>query len=147
MTVPQSAGSHDAFIRGMVMSARTADKTKKSAGIVTEFQEGKRAISSAGMRKNAQTAHQAAEAGLDRLRKTLASEQGIHPGLERMREKLSRAVCTVRIQHENRLAAASSMSDVDVVLDMSEFVRRQLLRQALPSGLNQTDGLALLLVK
>jgi len=129
------------------MSARTADKTKKSAGIVTEFQEGKRALSSVRMRQNAQTSHQAAEAGLDRLRRTLASEQGIHPGLERMREKLSRAVCAVRIQHENRLAAASSISDVDVVLDMSEFVRRRLLLQTPLSGVNQTDGLALLLVK
>jgi flagellin len=131
----------------MVMSARTADKTKKSAGIVTEFQEGKRALSSGRMQKNAQTSHRVAEAGLDRLRKTLTSEHGMHPGLERMREKLSRAVCAVRMQHENRLAAASSMSDVDVVLDMSEFVRRQLLLQTPLSGVNQTDGLALLLVK
>jgi hypothetical protein len=131
----------------MVMSARTADKTKKSAGIVTEFQEGKRAFSSARMRKNVQTSHEAAEAGLDRLRRTLASEHGMHPGLERMREKLGRAVCAVRIQHENRLAAASNISDVDVVLEMSEFVRRQLLLQAPLSGVNQTDGLALLLVK
>jgi flagellin len=131
----------------MVMSPRTTDKTNKSAGIVTEFQEGKRVLSSAGIRKNAQTSHKAAEAGLDRLRKTLASEHGMHPGLERMREKLSRAVCAVRIQHENRLAAASSMSDVDVVLDMSEFVRRQILPQASLAGLHQTDGLALLLVK
>jgi len=131
----------------MVMSPRTADTKKKSAGIVTEFQEGKRALSSAGIRKNAQASHKAAEAGLDRLRQTLAAEQGMHPGLERMREKLSRAVCAVRIQHENRLAAASSMSDVDVVLNMSEFVRRQLLPQASLSGLRQTDGLALLLVK
>jgi len=131
----------------MVMSPRTADTTKKSAGIVTEFQEGKRALSSAGIRKNAQASHKAAEAGLDRLRQTLAAEQGMHPGLERMREKLSRAVCAVRIQHENRLAAASSMSDVDVVLNMSEFVRRQFLPQTPLSGLRQTDGLALLLVK
>jgi len=129
------------------MSPRTVDKTKKSAGIVTEFQEGKRALSSTGMRKNAQTSHEAAEASLERLKSTLASEHGMHPGLERMREKLSRAVCAVRMQHENRLAAASSMSDVDVVLDMSEFVRRQLLLSEPPSGLHQTDGLALLLVK
>jgi len=131
----------------MVMSPRTSDTTKKSAGIVTAFQEGKRAFSFAGKRKNAQTSHQAAEAGLDRLRQTLAAEQGIHPGLERMREKLSRAVCAVRIQHENRLAAASNMSDVDVILNMSEFVRRQFLPQPPLSGLRQTDGLALLLVK
>jgi flagellin len=131
----------------MVMSPRTADTRKKSAGIVTEFQEGKRALSSAGIRKNAQASHKAAEAGLDRLRQTLASEHGMHPGLERMREKLSRAVCVVRMQHENRLAAASNMSDVDVVLNMSEYVRRQLLPQAPLSGLRQTDGLALLLVK
>ena len=64
-----------------------------------------------------------------------------------MREKLSRAVCAVRIQHENRLAAASNMSDVDVILNMSEFVRRQFLPQPPLSGLRQTDGLALLLVK
>ena len=128
------------------MSTRTADTRKKSAGIVTEFQEGKRALSSAGLRKNAQASHKAAEAGLDRLRQTLVSEQGIHPGLERMREKLSRAVCAVRIQHENRLAAASNMSDVAVVLNMSEFVHRQHLLQAPISGLHQTDGLALLLV-
>ena len=129
------------------MSPRTADKTNKSAGIVTEFQEGKRALSSAGIRKNAQASHKAAEAGLERLRKTLASEHGMHPGLERMREKLSRAVCAVRMQHENRLAAASSMSDVNVVLEMSEFVRQQILPQASLAGLSQTDGLALLLVK
>jgi flagellin len=131
----------------MVMSPRTADKSHKSAGIVTDFQEGKRALSSAGIRKNAQASHEAAEAGLDRLRKTLASEHGMHPGLERMREKLSRAVCAVRMQHENRLAAASNMSDVDVVLEMSEFVRQQVLPQAPLAGWRQTDGLALLLVK
>jgi len=131
----------------MVMSTRTSDTTKKSAGIVTDFQEGKRALSSSGRRKNAQTSHEAAEAGLERLRRTLASEHGMHPGLERMREKLSRAACAVRIQHENHLAAASSMSDVDVVLDMSEFVRWQMLPQASLSGASQADGLALLLVK
>jgi len=129
------------------MSPRTADTTKKSAGIVTEFQEGKRALSSAGIRKNAQASHEAAEAGLERLKRTLAAEHGIHPDLEHMREKLSRAVCAVRIQHENRLAAASSMSDVDVVLDMSEFVRRQIMPQAPPAGLDQSDSLALLLVR
>ena len=128
------------------MSPRTMDKTKKSAGIVTDFQEGKRAISSV-MQENAQASHKAAEAGLERLRKTLASEHGMHPGLERMREKLSRAACAVRIQHENRLAAASSISDVDVVLDMSDFVRRQMLPQPSLSEVSQTDGLALLLVK
>jgi len=130
----------------MVMSPRTANTTKKSAGIVTEFQEGKRAFSSAGMRKNAQASHKAAEAGLDRLRRTLASGHGIHPDLEQMREKLSRAVCAVRIQHENRLAVASSMADVDVVLDMSEFVRQQVLPQASLARLHQADSLALLLV-
>ena len=129
------------------MSPRTADTKKKSAGIVTEFQEGKRALSSAGTRENAQTSHKAAEAGLDRLKQTLAAEHGVHPDLERMREKLSRAACAVRIQHENRLAAASSLSDVDVILDMSEFVRRQFLPQPPLSGLCQTDSLALLLVK
>jgi len=131
----------------MVMSPRTADTKKKSAGIVTEFQEGKRAFSSGGMRKNVQTSHQAAEAGLDRLRKTLASEYGMHPALELMREKLSRAVCAVRMQHENRLAAASNMEDVDAILDMSEFVRRKMLPQAPLSGLSQSAGLALLLVR
>jgi flagellin len=131
----------------MVMSPRITNKTEKSTSIVTEFQEGKRALSSAGIRKNAQTSHKAAEAGLDRLRRTLASEHGMHPGLELMREKLSRAVCAVRIQHENRLAAASSISDVDVVLDMSEFVRQQILPQAALSRSNQSDSLALLLVR
>ena len=129
------------------MSPRTVDKTKKSAGIVTEFREGARALASARIRKNAQTSHKAAEAGLDRLRKTLASEHGIHPGLEQMREKLSRAVCAVRIQHENRLAVASNMADLDVVLDMSEFVRQQILPQAQLSSLSQSDSLALLLVR
>jgi len=131
----------------MVMSPRTADKTKKSAGIVTEFREGKRALSSVGIRKNAQTSHKVAEAGLERLKKTLASAHGMHPGLERMREKLIRAVCAVRIQHENRLAAASKMSDVDVVLDMSDFVSRQIQPLAPLSRSNQADSLALLLVR
>ncbi|MDR0466932.1 MAG: hypothetical protein LBH94_06200 [Deltaproteobacteria bacterium] len=114
---------------------------------MTEFQEGKRALSSARMRKNAQTSHRVAEAGLERLKRALASEHGMHPGLERMREKLSRAVCAVRIQHENRQAAASSMSDVDVALDMSEFVRRRLLLETPLAGRNQMDGLVMLLVK
>jgi len=64
-----------------------------------------------------------------------------------MREKLSRAVCAVRIQHENRQAVASNMADVDVVLDMSEFVRRQVLPQAAFSKSSQSDNLALLLVR
>ena len=64
-----------------------------------------------------------------------------------MREKLSRAVCAVRMQHENRLAVASSMADVDVVLDMSEFVRQQVLPQASFSRSSQSDNLALLLVR
>ena len=129
------------------MSPRTVDTKKKSAAIVTEFQEGKRALSSDGMRENAQTSHQAAEAGLDRLRTTLASEHGMHPALELMREKLSRAVCAVRLQQENRLAAASNMEDVDAILEMSEFVRRKMLPQTPFSGLSQLDSLALLLVR
>ena len=147
MTVPQSAGSHDAFIRGMVMSPRAVDSTKKSAGIVTEFQEGKRACSSAGMRKNAQTSHKAAEAGLERLRRTLASEHGIHPALELMREKLGRAACVARMLHENRQAAEASMTDANIALDMSEFVRQQLIPQTLLSSLSQSETLALLLVR
>ena len=133
--------------RGMVMSPHTTDKTKKSAGIVTEFREGKRALSSARTRKNAQTSHEAAEAGLERLRKTLTSEHGLHPGLELMREKLNRAVCAVRILHENRLAVASSMADVEVVLDMSEFVRQQIVPLTSLSRSSQSDDLALLLVR
>ena len=129
------------------MSPRTVDKRKKSAGIVTEFQEGKRAIASAGIWKNAQTSHKAAETSLDRLRRTLASEHGMHPGLELMREKLSRAVCAMRMRHENRLAAASRMADVDAILNMSDFVRQQILPQAPLSSLSQSDGLALLLVR
>ncbi|MCL1985846.1 MAG: hypothetical protein FWG59_05300 [Betaproteobacteria bacterium] len=128
------------------MSPRIADTTKKSAGIVTEFQEGKRAYSSR-MRKNAQASHEAAEAGLERLRRTLASEHGMHPALELMREKLSQAACVARMRHENCQAVAASMSDVNVVLDMSEFVRQQLVPQASLSSLSQSDSLALLLVR
>jgi len=146
MTVPQSAGSHD-IQRGMVMSPRAEDTKKKSATIVTKFQEGKRALSSETMRKNAQTSHQAAEAGLERLSKTLASEHGVHHALEQMLAKLSRAASAVRTQHENRQAAASNMSDVDAILDMADFVHRKMLPQAPLSRLTQSDSLALLLVR
>ena len=129
------------------MSQPTVDTKKKSAAIVTEFQEGQRDISSDRMRENAQTSRRAAEAGLDRLRKTLASEHGMHPALEMMREKLSRAAWAVRMRHENRLAAASTMADADAILDMSEFVRRQILPQTPLSGLSQSDCLSLLLVR
>ena len=129
------------------MSPRIVNRTKIRASKVTEFREGKRAYSHAGMLKNAQTSQQAAEAGLERLRKTLLSEHDMHPALELMREKLSRAVCAVRMQHENRQAIAASMADVDLILDMSEFVRRQLISQTPLPNLRQSDSLALLLVR
>ena len=130
------------------MSHRAANsKTDKKASNVLEFGEGKRAFLAAREKKNAQTRHEAAEAALMALKESLASENGIHPELERMREKLGRAASSVRVQLENRQALASDMADVNVVLDMSEFVRQQILFQAPLFELSQPNTLAVQLLR
>ncbi len=122
----------------------TVQKTRQRAGIVTDLRNGS---SPATPLEEAVRSHKAADAALEALGKTLAAQHGFHPELELMREKLSRAASSVRVQLENRQAVAARLADVDVVLDMSEFVRQRILSQASLSRLSLPNDLAMHLVR
>lgn len=131
------------------MSPKTVEKVqnRQSAGIVTNFREGKRALAPGNDKKKALNSHAAAETALAELSAALNEAAGLPQELDRMREKLNRAASAVRLQLENRQAVASRMTDVNVILEMSEFVRRQILTQPSLAGLSGPDNLAVHLLR
>jgi hypothetical protein len=127
----------------MVMPPKTANN--KNAGIITDFRRRKQALPAGTGHQEALTGHRAAQASLEALGNTLAETRDPDPAW--MRDTLDRATSLVRIRLENRQAVASRMADAHVVLEMSEFVRRQILSQRRLAGLSRMENLALHLAR
>ena len=84
---------------------------------------------------------QAAQQALQGVKDAIVSKDKIRAGLGAMQNRLSNTISNLQIQAENLQAAESRISDVDVSLEMTEFVRQQILSQASVAMLAQANSL------
>ena len=75
------------------------------------------------------------------LNYAIVSKDKIRANLGAMQCRLENTVSTLQIQAENLQAAEARISDVDVSLEMTEFVRQQILSQSAVSMLSQANTL------
>ena len=83
----------------------------------------------------------AAQAALAALNTAIVSKDNIRATLGAMQNRLSATVSNLTIQAENLQAAESRISDVDVSLEMTNFVRSQILTQSAVAMLTQANSL------
>ncbi|MBN2141461.1 MAG: flagellin [Desulfovibrionaceae bacterium] len=82
-----------------------------------------------------------AQAALDAINNAIVSKDKIRASLGALQNRLENTITTLEIQAENTQAAESQISDVDVALEMTEFVRRQILTQSAVAMLAQANSL------
>jgi flagellin len=84
---------------------------------------------------------QLAQQALDSLNNAIVSKDKIRANLGSMQNRLQNTITNLSIQAENTQAAESSVSDVDVATEMTEFTRQQILTQSAVAMLSQANGL------
>jgi len=84
---------------------------------------------------------QAAQEALDAINEAIVSKDKIRAALGALQNRLENTVINLTIQAENLQAAESRISDVDVAMEMTNFVRNQILSQAAVSMLAQANSL------
>ena len=84
---------------------------------------------------------QAAQRALAKLEEAIISKDKIRAALGALQNRLENTITSLSIQAENLQAAESRISDVDVALEMTEFVRNQILTQAAVAMLAQANSL------
>lgn len=91
----------------------------------------------------------AAAAALKGVENAIVSKDKIRASLGALQNRLESTVSNLKVQSENLAAAESRISDVDVALEMTQFVRSQILTQSAVSMLaqaNNTPRMALALI-
>jgi flagellin len=83
----------------------------------------------------------AAQAALSGINNAIISKDKIRAALGALQNRLENTISNLAIQAENLQAAESRVSDVDVSLEMTEFVRNQILTQAAVAMLAQANSL------
>ncbi|BFR48212.1 flagellin [Nitratidesulfovibrio sp. HK-II] len=83
----------------------------------------------------------AAQAALEGLTNAIISKDKIRASLGALQNRLENTISNLQIQAENLQAAESRISDVDVSMEMTEFVRQQILSQASVAMLSQANAL------
>ena len=83
----------------------------------------------------------AAQKALEGLNAAITSKDKIRAHLGALQNRLENTISNLQIQAENLQAAESRISDVDVSLEMTNFVRNQILTQAAVSMLSQANSL------
>jgi flagellin len=83
----------------------------------------------------------AAQCALDAINEAIVSKDKIRAALGALQNRLENTVTNLTIQAENLQAAESRISDVDVAMEMTAFVRNQILAQAAVSMLAQANSL------
>ncbi len=73
---------------------------------------------------------QLAREALKTLETAIISKDNIRASLGALKNRLEKTITNLQIQAENLQAAESRISDTDVALEMTEFVRNQILTQA-----------------
>jgi flagellin len=84
---------------------------------------------------------QNAQRALEAINQAIISKDKIRAHLGAMQNRLENTISNLQIQSENLQAAESRISDVDVALEMTEFVRNQILTQAATAMLSQANSL------
>ena len=82
-----------------------------------------------------------AKAALEALNYAIISKDKIRASLGSLQNRLENTVSNLQIQADNLQAAEAQISDVDVSLEMTEFVRQQILSQSAVSMLSQANSL------
>ena len=83
----------------------------------------------------------AAQHALDAINNAIISKDKIRASLGALQNRLENTISNLQIQAENIQAAESAISDVDVSLEMTQFVRAQILTQAGVAMLSQANSL------
>ncbi|BBD07078.1 flagellin [Desulfovibrio ferrophilus] len=96
------------------------------------------ASTSAGFTISTQSAAQNA---LDGIKNAIVSKDKIRAALGGIQNRLENTISNLQIQAENLQAAESRISDVDVSLEMTEFVRNQIMSQSAVAMLAQANSL------
>ncbi|WP_126378894.1 flagellin [Desulfovibrio ferrophilus] len=99
---------------------------------------GNQAVAGAGFAISTQSAAQNA---LDGINDAIVSKDKIRAGLGAMQNRLENTITNLQIQAENLSASESRISDVDVALEMTNFVKQQILSQAATAMLAQANSL------
>jgi len=84
---------------------------------------------------------ESAQEALVGLQSAITSKDNIRANLGAMQNRLENTITNLEIQAENLQAAESRISDVDVSLEMTEFVRQQILTQSAVAMLSQANSL------
>ena len=84
---------------------------------------------------------EAAQKALEGINDAIISKDKIRAHLGALQNRLENTVSNLQIQAENLQAAESRISDVDVAVEMTEFVRNQVLTQASVAMLSQANSL------
>ena len=84
---------------------------------------------------------QGAQQALVALENAIISKDNIRANLGALQNRLQNTITNLEIQSENLQAAESRISDVDVSLEMTEFVRNQILTQSAVAMLSQANSL------
>ncbi|PTN38724.1 flagellin [Desulfonatronum sp. SC1] len=84
---------------------------------------------------------QGAQRALDALENAILSKDNIRASLGALQNRLQNTITNLQIQAENIQAAESRISDADIALEMTAFVRSQILTQAGVAMLAQANSL------
>jgi len=90
---------------------------------------------------NSVSTQQLAQEALAMINQAITSKDTIRANLGAIQNRLENTISNLQIQAENLQAAESQISDVDVALEMTEFVRQQILTQAAVAMLSQANSL------
>ncbi|MGE4299874.1 MAG: flagellin [Desulfovibrionaceae bacterium] len=82
-----------------------------------------------------------AQTALQTLENAIVSKDNIRATLGAMQNRLENTITNLQIQAENLQAAESQISDVDVSIEMTEYVRQQILSQSAVAMLSQANSL------
>ncbi|MDR3044483.1 MAG: flagellin [Desulfovibrio sp.] len=111
---------------------KIGNATASALGVGTQAADGKgKSIST----------QSAAQAALEGLTNAIISKDKIRASLGALQNRLENTISNLQIQAENLQAAESRISDVDVSMEMTEFVRQQILSQSAVAMLSQANSL------
>ena len=84
---------------------------------------------------------EAAQQMLERVDQAIINKDAMRAELGAAQNRLENTISNLQIQAENLQAAESRISDMDVALEMTEFVRQQILTNAAVTMLSQANSL------
>ncbi len=82
-----------------------------------------------------------AQSALDAINEAIISKDKMRASLGALQNRLENTITNLTIQSENLQAAESRISDVDVAVEMTQFVRNQILTQGAVAMLAQANAL------